>query len=75
MEVIDETATIADIFAEVIETGLTFKNAMRLIAASTAGNTTGDATTRVFKAAVEGTKSRISSTPSGGNRVITTDLT
>lgn len=64
--------------ANAIETGLTPRNALRLIAAAAAGVASGvDTATAIYKSAVSGTKNRITATvDTNGNRSsITTDLT
>lgn len=73
----DLAATILD-YANGIETGLTPRNALRLIAAACAGKLSGAATTSVvMRNAVADSKDRISATvDADGNRTaITTDLT
>jgi len=64
--------------ADAIETGLTPRNALRLMAAAIAGQASGLATTTaIFKSAVSALKNRITATvDANGNRTsITTDLT
>jgi hypothetical protein len=64
--------------ADAIETGLTFRNSTRLIAAACAGKASGLATTTaVYRNAVADSKDRITATvDADGNRTgITTDLT
>lgn len=68
---------VADILAGVIETGLTLKNALRVIAASAAGKLSGAATSQVkVRSAVADDKDRITAdVDSNGNRTnITYDL-
>lgn len=63
--------------ANAIETGLTLRNALRLLAAFAAGDVTGGQTgTEIFKSAVSGTKDRITSANDAtGTRTVTADLT
>lgn len=62
--------------ADSIETGLTLRNALRLLAAYAAGNVTGGGSgTEAFKAAVDSTKTRFTSFPtSAGSRTVTYDF-
>lgn len=72
------TALIATIFTTVIETGLTFKNAMRTVAASVAGKLSGAATPQVkIRNAVADDKDRITAdVDANGNRTnVTYDFT
>lgn len=76
----DAGQEIADAYldrANAIETGLTPRNQMRLVAASASGDLSGAGTgTEVLKSAKSGAKSRITATVDvDGNRTIATDLT
>lgn len=72
---------IADAFfdrADAVETGLTFRQAMRLIAAAEAGKLSGAATTTIIiRNAIADSKDRITATvdASGNRSAITVDLT
>lgn len=73
-----EAATALLDAANAIETGLTVRGALRLIAAATAGKLSGASTgTNTFRNAVQDSKNRIVATVDGdGNRsAITTDVT
>ena len=63
--------------ADTIETGLTLRNALRLIAAYAAGDVTGGGSgTELFTAAVDTAQTRFTSTPtSAGSRTVVVDLT
>jgi len=63
--------------ADSVETGLTLRQALRLIAAYAVGNVTGGGTgTESFTAAVNTAKTRFTSTPtSAGSRTVSVDLT
>lgn len=62
--------------ADSIETGLTLRNALRLLAAYAAGNVTGGGSgTEAFKAAVDSAQTRFTSFPtSAGSRTVTYDF-
>lgn len=63
--------------ADAVETGLTLRNALRLVAAYAAGNVTGGGSgTELFTAAVATGQTRFTSTPtSAGSRTVVVDLT
>ena len=63
--------------ADTIETGLTLRNALRLVAAYAAGNVVGGGSgTELFTAAVATGQTRFTSTPtSAGSRTVVVDLT
>ena len=65
-------ATPAEVWQRAIENGLTAEQILRLLAAAVAGDATGlDGASHVFKS-LDGTKTRIAGTLSGGDRTITT---
>jgi hypothetical protein len=70
----DTSAVVAGIMASAIETGMTFKEAIRLIAATTGGRVSGAGTgSNTFRSAVANDKNRVIATVDGsGNRTAIT---
>lgn len=70
-EKLNDAGSASNPWTEVIESGYTAAEILRLLAAVAQGDATGMTTSPVFKS-IDGTKDRVTGTVSGGNRTVST---